>query len=111
VINQSEDGNSNLNFSITKYDIFTCFKGQTDGKFPIIRYPDKRHRGHEKSEGPTSDHDVGRVSQAQPLVQVHRVGDGVVSLQRDDGECEHTQLGAQDAKKSSSLKEVCYMKN
>jgi len=41
---------------------------------------------------------------------VHGVRDGVVPLQSDDGQSEHAQFGAQDAKKSGSLKQGLKLK-
>ena len=39
----------------------------------------------------------------EPLVEVHGVGDGVVPLERDDGEREHGQLRAQHPEEAREL--------
>ena len=41
--------------------------------------------------------------EAEPLVEVHGVRDGVVALQRDDGQREHGQLRAEHAEEAGSL--------
>ena len=58
---------------------------------------------HEDGEGPAAHHDVGGVPEAEPLVEVHGVRDGVVALQRDDGQREHRQLGAEHAEEAGRL--------
>ena len=58
---------------------------------------------HEDGEGPAAHHDVGGVPEAEPLVEVHGVRDGVVALQRDDGQREHGQLRAEHAEEAGSL--------
>ena len=58
-------------------------KRKTDGELSVVGDAEEREGGHEDGEGPGADHDVGRVLQTQPLVQVHRVRDCVVPLHCD----------------------------
>ena len=58
-------------------------KRKTDGELSVVGDAEEGEGGHEDGEGPGADHDVGRVLQTQPLVQVHRMCDCVVSLHRD----------------------------
>ena len=41
--------------------------------------------------------------EAEPLIEVHGVGDGVVPLQGDHGQGEHRQLGAQHPEEARHL--------
>lgn len=78
-------------------------KRETDGKLAVIRDADQREDGHDEGEEPAERHDVGRVAQRQPLIQMHGVRDGVVALHRDDGQREHRQLRAEDAEEAGHL--------
>jgi hypothetical protein len=49
--------------------------------------------------------------QAQSLVEMHCMSDGIIPFQGDDSKSEDTQLGAQDTQKTSRLKIDCYGSN
>ena len=76
---------------------------EADGELSVVGDADEREGGHDEAEGPGDDHDVGGVLEAEALVEVHGVRDGVVTLQGDDGKGEDRQLGGQHAEEAGGL--------
>lgn len=58
-------------------------KGQAHRKLPVVGDPKDGQYGHGQCKGPSDGHDVPGMPQRQSLVQVHRMGDRVVPLQRN----------------------------
>lgn len=76
---------------------------QAHGELAVVGDAEQRQRRHEQRERPAGRHDVGGVLQAEALVEVHGVRDGVVALQRDHGQREHRQLRRQHAEEARDL--------
>lgn len=82
---------------------------QTDGELAIVGDAQQRHHCHRQREQPAHDHDVAGMAQRQPLVQMHRVRDRIVALQRDDGQRVHGQLGGQHGQEAGQLAQHAHL--
>lgn len=78
-------------------------EGQADGEFSVVRDSQQRQTRHRQREAPAYRHDVTRVLQREPLVQMHRVRYRVVPLQSDNGERVDAQFGAEDTEEAGQL--------
>lgn len=78
-------------------------EGQAHGELAVVGDAEEWQDRHDQGEAPSAEHDVARVLEGQALVEVHRVGDGVVALQGDDGQRVHGQLCAEDAQETRQL--------
>lgn len=76
---------------------------EADGELAVVGDAHERQDGHDEGEQPAGGHDVARVTQREPLVQMHGVRDGVVALHRDDGQREDGQLRAEHAEEARHL--------
>jgi len=76
---------------------------ETRGELAVVGHAEQRQGGHRAGERPAAQHDVRRVLQREPLVQVHRVRDGVVPLQSDHRQRVHGQLGTEHGQHAGQL--------
>lgn len=58
---------------------------QTDGELAIVGDADQRQHRHHECEDPPAEHNVTGVFKREPLVQVHRVRDGVITFEGNHG--------------------------
>lgn len=78
-------------------------EGQADGKLAIVGDAEQRHDGHGQSKCPSDGHNIAGVAQGEALIQMHRMGYGVIALQRDHSQRIDGQLGGEDGQKSGQL--------
>uniref|UniRef100_A0A182SJ03 Uncharacterized protein n=1 Tax=Anopheles maculatus TaxID=74869 RepID=A0A182SJ03_9DIPT len=75
----------------------------THGEHAVVGHAEQRQDGHRNGERPADRHDVAGVPQRQPLVQVHRVRNGVVALERYHRKRVHGKLRTKHRQKAGQL--------